>query len=89
MQASNLNRVQCSRDTKFPLVDIRMVGIDCTKDQLEQISITWPTFLNERVNNEAIIDASAFRQSDIHRLSCILGQDASELRGSYILLAIQ
>lgn len=88
MQKSNLNTVQCSKATTFPLVEIRMVGIDCTKEQLEKISMTWPTFINEKVNEEVILDASAFRNSDMHRLSCILGQDAAELRGSYILLAI-
>lgn len=88
MQATSLNAVQCSRTTKFPLVEIQMVGIDCSKEQLEQISMIWPTFINKKVNEEVIIDASAFRDSDIHRLSCILGQDAAELKGAYILLAI-
>ena len=48
MQATSLNAVQCSRTTKFPLVEIQMVGIDCSKEQLEQISMIWPTFINKR-----------------------------------------
>ena len=89
MQASNLNDVQYSRTTKFPLVQIHMVGIDCSKEQLEIISMIWPTFINKKVNEEVIIDASAFRSSDVHRLSCILDQEAEELCGGYILLALQ
>ena len=88
MQQSNLNTVQCSRDTTFPLVKISMVGIDCSKEQLDKISLTWPTFINKKVDDEVILDASDFRKSDVHRLSCILGQEATELRGAYILLAI-
>ncbi len=86
MQETMKNENQCIRETRFPLVEVRMVGIDCTCEQFEKIAATWPTFSNNNVTNEHILDAVAFRNSDVKRLSCILGQDATELKGAYILL---
>ncbi len=86
MQETIKNENQCIRETRFPLVEVRMVGIDCTCEQFERIAATWPTFSNHNVMHEHILDAVAFRNSDVKRLSCILGQDATELKGAYILL---
>ena len=86
MKEKIIDKNQCIRETVFPLVDVRMVGIDCTCEQFEKIALSWPVFSNSAAEHEHILDAMAFTDNDVKRLSWILGQDAKELKGAYILL---
>jgi hypothetical protein len=72
----------------LPSTSISMKGIDCTQEQINIVSAVWPTFQNLRVNNEFILDASEFKESDTHRLSCIFKKCVNSIVGSYVLLVV-